>query len=218
MTSGNNKEQEQLCQEILADARKDCHIILETARQKAEALLAKSTVENESYRKTKIASASNEAATKRESVFATAKVEARLIESKQLETLFQSIYDKIKNRLQSREGFDYREMLFNLAAEAICNMTAHKYTIRLSADDHKIPGTDWQDEIRRRTGRNTIEVIIADDSSISGGGLLVENYEGGVVWDNRLLSRLQRMWPELRIQIASQTGLLDIAIETGDKT
>ena len=218
MTNGNNREQEMLCQEILADARRDCDIVLQSARQKAGDLLINAAAKNESYRKTKLAAAGNEAVTKQESVFATAKIEARLMESIQLETLFQLIYDKIKQKLQAGEGFDYREMLFNLAVEAISNMTANKYSLRLSAADHKILGDDWQEKIRWQTGRNTIEVIIEDDSRITGGGLLVENHEGGEVWDNRLLSRLQRLWPELRIQIASQTGLLDIDVETGDKT
>ncbi|MFA6568155.1 MAG: V-type ATP synthase subunit E family protein [Victivallales bacterium] len=218
MTTGNDKEQELLCQEILADARRECDKILQDASREAGALLARTGAVDESYRKTKLEAAVNEADGRRESVFATADVEARRMESEQMENLLQSIYGRIRQRLQAREGFDYREMMFNLAAEAICNMTAGKYTMRMSAADHEILGDGWQDEIRRRAGRNTFEIVIKDDSGITGGGLIVEDYEGGEVWDNRLPARLQRMWPELRIQIAGQTGLLDLDIETGDKT
>lgn len=218
MTTGNNREEELLCQEILAEARRECDMMLQDAGREAEALLARTEAANESYRKTRLEASGNEAAGRRESVLATAILEARRMESEHLESLFQSIYCIIKQRLKAREGVDYREMMFNLAAEAICNMAAGKYAMRMSAADHEIMGDGWQDEIRRRTGRATLEIIIKDDSGIAGGGLIVEDYEGGEVWDNRLPARLQRMWPELRIQIARQTGLLDLAVEKGGKT
>ena len=97
-------------------------------------------------------------------------------------------------------------------------MTSDKYTVRLSAADREVLGVDWRDEIRRRTGRNNLEIAVKDDPGIAGGGLIVEDREGVEMWDNRLTARLQRMWPELRILIAGQTGLLDLANRRGVKT
>jgi vacuolar-type H+-ATPase subunit E/Vma4 len=218
MTDGNNREQELLCQEILADAKRKCDEILQAAHKEVAALLARTDAENESYRKIKLEAAGKDAAGRRESVIDTASVEARRMESEYIESLLQSIQGKIRRRLQVREGFDCREILLNLAAEAICNMSSDKYAIRLSAADREALGIDWRDEIRRRTGRNNLEIAIKDDPGIAGGGLIVEDQEGVEVWDNRLTARLQRMWPELRILIAGQTGLLDLANRTGVKT
>ena len=35
------------------------------------------------------------------------------------------------------------------------------------------------------------------------------------IWDNRLLSRLERLWPELRRQIAIRTSLVEKSKPTG---
>jgi vacuolar-type H+-ATPase subunit E/Vma4 len=47
-----------------------------------------------------------------------------------------------------------------------------------------------------------------EDPGITDGGLVVQDAEGRRVWDNRLPQRLERMWPELRRQIAVRTALV----------
>jgi vacuolar-type H+-ATPase subunit E/Vma4 len=50
---------------------------------------------------------------------------------------------------------------------------------------------------------------------MSGGGVIVHDAAGRQVWDNRLAPRLERLWPELRRQLAAQTGLLSPGESTG---
>ena len=53
-----------------------------------------------------------------------------------------------------------------------------------------------------------MNVSVSYDPEITGGGVIVEDGEARQIWDNRFLKRLERMWPELRRQIAVQTSLV----------
>ncbi|HEU5396435.1 MAG TPA: hypothetical protein VFV81_04655, partial [Verrucomicrobiae bacterium] len=46
------------------------------------------------------------------------------------------------------------------------------------------------------------------EETVTGGGVIIESADGFQVWDNRLPSRLRRLWPELRRQIARRLGLV----------
>jgi len=54
--------------------------------------------------------------------------------------------------------------------------------------------------VSERLGRFTL----VDAPSLNDGGAIVLDADGRRVWDNRLLARLDRLWPELRRQIVVQ--------------
>jgi vacuolar-type H+-ATPase subunit E/Vma4 len=64
------------------------------------------------------------------------------------------------------------------------------------------------DEVAHRVGRPALNVSVSYDPEITGGGVIVEDGEARQIWDNRFLKRLERMWPELRRQIAVQTSFV----------
>ena len=59
------------------------------------------------------------------------------------------------------------------------------------------------------------EIAIVADAAMTDGGAIVQDAVGGQVWDNRLLARLARLWPELRRQIAVRAGLVVERAPTG---
>jgi hypothetical protein len=63
-------------------------------------------------------------------------------------------------------------------------------------------------EIAHRVGRSPLNVTISSDATLTGGEVIIQDVEGRQVWDNGLLARLERFWPELRRQIAIQTSLV----------
>ncbi len=207
MTSNPNSP-EVLSEEILADARRESDEIIRRARQEAEALLARAAAEADKARQERLNAARAEAARRSELILATVPVEAGRRRSARVEALLESVYAEVSRQLLARDGFDYRATLIDLAAEAMGRMAGQTFVLKLATADRKAAGDGLRGDVARRTGRSADAITISNENTIAGGGVIVEQTEGHQVWDNRLTARLERLWPELRRQIAMQTALI----------
>jgi vacuolar-type H+-ATPase subunit E/Vma4 len=211
--------QRALCDEILAEAHREAEQIIRSARQEAETLLAKATGQAEAARQQRLDLARAEAAHRRELLLATVPLETGRLRSAKIETLLHSIYEAVRQRVLARDGFEYRETLIALAAEAVSRMAGNAFVVKLSASDRVALGEGLADDIARRVGHSSaLSITLADEPTITQGGLLIEDSEGRQVWDNRLSARLERMWPELRRQIALGASLVSRGVSAGGGT
>lgn len=207
MAASNQNSPEILREEILAEARRESEEILRRARQDAEALLAKAAADAEQIRREHLDQARAEAARRRELILATVAVETGRLRSARIETWLQSIQEATRQKLQARDGFDYRETIIALAAEALSRMAGDTFVVKLSPADHAVLGQGLAEEIGRRAGRPLI-ITVTGEPTVKDSGPIIQDREGRQVWDNRFLSRLERLWPELRRQIAIGTSLV----------
>lgn len=205
-----------LCAEILAEARRESEEILRRAKAETENLLAAASVEAEKIRREKREQAQAEAARRKETILATVAVGAGRLRAARIEELLESIREEICHRLQTRE-FAAREVIVALAAEAIRRMTGSDFSIKISAADHAAFGEGLSGEIVRRAGRLPLNLAVSVDATVTDG-LVIQSADGHQIWDNRLASRLERLWPELRRQIAMQTSLVESTKPNGGAT
>ena len=208
MATPNHHAPEILREEILADARRESEGIIRRAQQEAETLLANAAADADKVRQERLDQARVEAARRKELILATVPVEAGRLRAARVEALLQSVCDEVRRRLLAREGLDYRETIVALAAEAVSQMAGETFAVKLSPPDRADLGAGLAEEIVRRVGRLPLSITLSNETTITGGGLLVQDSEGRQVWDNRFAPRLQRLWPELRRQIAVQTALV----------
>lgn len=208
MATTNPNSPQILREQILADARQESDQILRRAQEAAEALLAKAAAEADKLRRERLEQARADAARRSELILATVLVEAGRLRSARVETLLESVRQEASRQLLAHEGFDYREAVTALAAHAIGGMTGEAFIVKLSPAAHKAFGEGLAEEIAGRTGRSRSALTITEDSTITGGGVIVQDAEGHQVWDNRFSARLERLWPELRRQIALQAELV----------
>jgi vacuolar-type H+-ATPase subunit E/Vma4 len=201
VTTPSQQPQDALCAEILADARREGDEIVHRARQEAEALLAKAAADAAKTRQERLDAARAEAARRRELILATVAVEANRMRSSRVEKVLQSIHNEISRRLVGREGFDYRQTLITLANDALSRMSGDAFVVKLSPADRAA----FDDTLTKSLSRRA---QIVEDAAITGGGVVVETADGRQVWNNRLPARLERLWPELRRQIAVHAGLV----------
>ncbi|MEI6970732.1 MAG: V-type ATP synthase subunit E family protein [bacterium] len=201
--TADGKQQDALCEGILSDARNECELALNRARQDAGALLEKAAAEAESARREKLGQAGAESDRRRELILATVPVEATRLHTSYVEGLLQAVHaDILKGLAAVPRAPDYRETVLSLVLDALPGMTGDSFVVKLSTADRREFG-DWlAGETVRRAGRASLKVTVADDQSIAGGGAVVEDSAGRQAWDNRLEARLERMWPELRRRIA----------------
>lgn len=215
MATLNQSSQEALCAEILAEARHQGEQLVQRAQQDADALLARTATEAEKAKEQSLQLARSEATRRKALILATVPVEAVRLRAARIETLLEAIYTEARRRLAARSDFDYRKTLVMLAAEAISGMAGDAFIVKLSSADHAAFGVGLAEDIALRAGRSSVNIIISDDPTITECGVIVQDAEGRQVWDNRLLERLERLWPELRRQIAVQSSLVAEDVAAG---
>jgi len=206
MTTNQNNT-EILREEILLDARKEGEEIVLRARQDAEGFLSRAAAEADQARQELLDQARIEAARRSELILATVSVETGRLRGARVEALLDSVYKEACRRLMAGEGFDYRQTVIALASHAISQMAGATFVAKVSEEDHAILGDGLADEIAHSVGR-PVSIIISQEPGITGGGVVVEDAEARQVWDNRLAKRLERLWPELRRQIAVQANFV----------
>lgn len=200
MTTPAQNSPDVLCAEILAEARRESEEILRRAKTEAASLLADASAEAEKIQRERREQAQAEAARRNEMILATVAVETGRLRATRAEELLESIREEILRQLQER-GFNGRETIVVLAAEAIRQMPGNDFVLKISAADHAAFGDGLAVEIARRVGRSPLNLAIVTDATVTDG-VMAQTADGFQLWDNRLSARLERLWPELRRQIA----------------
>jgi len=214
MATPNQNSPDVLNEEILAEARRECDEIVRRAQSESAALLAAAKAEAEKIRREKLDAARLEATRRTELMLATIPVETGRLRSARIEALLENIHEEARHQLLT-QSFDAHETVVALAADAVRRMPGTDFVIKISAADHAAFGGKLAEEIRQRTGRSPLNVTVSADPAMACVGVVVQDAEGMRIWDNRLLPRLERLWPELRRQIAVKTSLVENNEPTG---
>ena len=215
MSSPPSNPEQVLQEEILADARRQAQGAVDRARQEAEALLTKARLEAENDRRVQSQAAQVEAKRRRDLALAAIPVVVGRRRAECIESALNQIRDEAARRLAAREGFDYRQAVIRLAAEALALMEGNRFVLEVSDADNQALGQGWLEEVRRQSGRSGLELSTASantknqvEDSTGRVGVLVRDAEGRQVVDNTLLARLERLWPALRRELAVATRLV----------
>lgn len=209
----NQDATEKLHEEILADARMEGEKIVFRAKQDAEAFLTNAAAEANRAGQERLDQARAEADRRSALILSTVAVETDRFRAARIEALLESVHEEARQRLLDREGFEYRETVIDLASHAIRRMAGTAFVVKLPDTEKPTVGNNLVDEIVRHVGQ-PVSITISYEQDTTGGGAVVEDAEAHQLWDNRLLKRLERLWPELRRQIALGAGFV---VETESK-
>lgn len=207
MATPNTNSPVVLSEEILAQAGRECDEILHRAQREAESLLAAAEAEADKIRREKLDATRVEAARRSELILATVPVEAGRMQAERREAILENIRESARRRLLE-QNFDADETIVTLATDAIHRMAGMDFVLKISAADYGVLGGKLASEIRQRIGRSNLQLAISADPAVTDRGVIVQDADGIQIWDNRLQSRLERLWPELRRQIAVHTSLV----------
>ena len=197
-----------LREEILTDAQHQSEAIVQRARQEVETMLAKTQQEAKEIQRQILSEARAEGERRAGLVLATVPVEAGRLRSDAVERLLESILQEARQRLCSQAGFDSRKAIVSLAIEAVRQMAGERFVVGVSVQDDTALGKGLAEEIACGAGRAPSDVSITGDPTIKGGGVVVRDPAGRQIWDNQFGTRLDRLWPELRREVATQTGIM----------
>lgn len=208
MSSAQANPEKVLQEEILADARRQAQDARERAKKEAEAIIAKARLEAENDRRVQSQAAQAEAKRRRELTLATIPVVVGRRRAECVESALNQVRQEAARRLAAREGFDCRQAVVRLAAEALARMEGNRFVLEVSDADSRALGQGWLDEVRRQAGRNGLELSTAPAEKKDQPGVLIRDAEGRQIWDNTLPARLVRLWPALRSELAVAVRLV----------
>jgi len=203
-----------LTDEILADAGRQAERIITRAKREARQITDKAQAQADADREERLAATRDEAERQRQLTLATVPIEVARMRADKVEAALQSVYDEARRRLLAREGFDYRETVAALAADAVGRLEGDAFVLELAEADREALGADLAEAVRRRAGRDGLGISVAPEPAYLSGGVIVRDAEGRQVWDNSLEARLKRFWPALRLQIATHVAPEDAAAES----
>jgi vacuolar-type H+-ATPase subunit E/Vma4 len=208
VTATGARSEEVLREEILSGARRQAEERLSRAKADAEVLLQKSRADAEKERGEKLVAAKTAATMAADQTLGRLPVDIGRMKSARIESLLSSVRDEVARRLQAREGFDYREALVSLAVKAIGRMVGTRFVVSASEADRKVLDNVWKEDVKRRAGREGLQLEVAPEPARISGGLIVRDAEGRQLSDESFEARLDRLWPAARRQIAVQSGLI----------
>ncbi len=208
MTEEGGDPQQVLTEEILADARRQAERLRRRAERDAKHTVEEAEREAKADRSERIEKARAEADRRRRLTLASVSVEKGRLRAARIEEALDGVREAARERLLAREGYDYREMLARLAAEPVRHMEGQAFVLELAEADRDAFGPDLAAAVRRRAGRDGLQVTLADEPAPIAGGVIVRDAEGRQRWDNSLAARLERLWPALRRRVAEETGLI----------
>ena len=207
MTAANPDPQNVLRMEIIADAKRHADRALSHAQRQSEELRNKGRAQVEQETRDRLEAARRQADSRRELILAGVAIEAARRRSARIESTLGGVLDEARQRLLAHQGFDYREALARLAAEAVSRMAGTNFVLQLSGADRAALGDGLAEGVRRRVGCEGLQVTVAAEAAKIDGGVIVRDAEGRQVWDNSLRARLDRFWPILRREIGVRTSL-----------
>jgi len=205
MATATDNGSDVLCAEILAEARRQSDAMLRSAAEQAAKIQSDAAAEAEAILRQRRDLAQVEAKRKRELILATVAAEAVRMRAARIEAIMESLRQEILRTLRLRE-FDIRETIVWLAVEAIQGMAGNEFLLKIAAADQSAFGEGLTDEIAKQLGRPSLRLSVSADMAVVDG-VIVKSADRRQIWDNQLDSRLERLWPQLRSQIAVGTGL-----------
>jgi vacuolar-type H+-ATPase subunit E/Vma4 len=199
---------ELLRHEIIEEARRESEEILGRARETAARLTTKAEQEAAKARTEKLDGARAEAKRRQEAILATISVETNRMRLARIEQWLEDVHDRAGERLTTRDGVPEREALAELAAQALHSMTGDQFVMRLPPGDLPRLGDAFLEEVQRH-GAPAVKLRFEAATGMKKGSCLLLDDEGRQMWDIGLKPRLERLWPELRRQIAAQLGFVE---------
>jgi len=208
MATNSDDSARVLCEEILAQARRQSEEILERVRRDAEVLLTGAAAEANKVGQDERDRAGAEAARRREMILAGVSVEAGRMHAERVEVLLESVREEALRRLKAREGLEYEEAVVILAAGAMGRMEGESFVVKVPEADRAVLGNGLAGRIAERAALPATAVTVSFVPDFEDGGVVVEDAGAHRIWDNRFIKRLERMWPELRRKIAVKASFI----------
>jgi len=192
-----------LDREILADAKAQAQRNIKKAEREADAVIKRAKKDANNRTDEILTAAKKRAAGKAAVIEASIEVEAKRVDLAAREDVIQSILEDALRNAQEKSGFDYKETIIGLGAEAVAKMSGDSFTITLNGEDADSIGEQVvkavAGRIRAQSGRD-VRLVLAGPAQI-GAGIIVETADRRERVNSTFDKRLERFRDRLRIEV-----------------
>ena len=185
--------------EVLEDVRKEAEaLILEALAESKETLSAAKKEADETYNSAMIqASAKAEVEKRKIESLTEVEIRNRLLKTK--ETIVDAAFERATSKLNDfAKTEEYHRYLLRFIQEAAKKVGSKKLIVHTNSADK-----DWlqQGNLKNLSKELHIDLQLADEPENCIGGCKIETLNGKISYDNTLENRLQKLKPELRIEV-----------------
>lgn len=203
-----DSQEQSLEQEIRDDARKRAERLERRAERQADQAVQEARQEAQRIRERILREARDEIAHMEE--VHGSRVQQEI--GRRRRQAFEDILEHVRRCAHQRmlelaegAGEDYRDLLVRLACAAVEAMEGREFQLKLDTRDRERWGQQLPERVRRsvkeQLGRE-VAVEVADDTFNGCAGLEVRGGRMHQVADQTLEARLQRLWSDLRVDLA----------------
>ncbi len=197
-----------LVEQILEDARGQAERTKKKARRRAEKAVEQAREDAEEERQSILDEAESRAEADEQKLKAGIAQDRRFLQQKALQELLEHVRERCMERLaELRNEEGYRDILLNLAAEAAAQMQGEQFVLVLSPEDREELGEELADALRRKVDDELdrdVEVELSEETVDACGGLKLMRGNGKEICDETFEGRMERLWPELRHEVADR--------------
>lgn len=198
------RDGEKLLEGIAEEARREAEKIREEAERQAEEIVRGA----ERRAKQSIAEAESRAEEQTETIRSRSRqrieAERRRLRLEAEERLFSKAYDMLKSRLEKmKTSEEYPEILRQLIVEGALGLGVAEAKVNASTDERSLLGDALLAQAEKELEALGMEVSLSlsDKSPLDGQGVVVEDTDGRLSFNNRMDARMKRYATEIRRMI-----------------
>ncbi len=189
-----------IANEVLVDVQKEAEEIILKAEKNAKEILKAAKNDSDKIYATAMAEVVARAAFEKRKIDSKADVDVRNQLLKVKEALMQSAFEKAQLRLNEIINEDaYKALLSRLIEEAAKKIGSKKLIVKVNSKDKVWLKQFNMDFLSKRL---RADLILAEETTTSIGGCIVQTVDGKIVYDNTFENRIQQLEPAVRPEIA----------------
>ena len=202
------KEPTKLEERILEDGRKKAEPVKRRAQRKADKIVQEAKEEAEERREQMRSEAEEEAELEMQRTLARAELEAENVRRQAREAVLQEARRIAREKLQQLAGSeDHLDSIALLAIQSLQAMRGEQFEVVLPEQEKEKRGEEILDAVTERADEEldrSVNIRLADETLSGTGGLLLRRSDGVEICDQTFDARLQRLWPQIRTEIADE--------------
>lgn len=195
-----------LSEQILEDARQQAEPIKKRARKEADEIVEKAQEEAEERKEDIFQQARERAKNEVQRLKARLDLEKANIERNAREDILDEIRDRVLQTLEDlRSNGDYEKALVELSCAAISRMTGRRFEVVMRDADREKLGDKIREAVRERAANELgrqVTINLADETISVVGGVVIQREDGSQICEQTFENRLDRLWPQLRQEVA----------------
>jgi len=204
----NQENADLICAKINQDADEEVRAILEKAGKDAEKVLAQARKSAEEKRRAILKDLEQEIQKSREKILSSLNLEKKRLLLGEKDKFVQSVLSEVRKKAQDlRKDSGYPEFLENAIIEGIEVIEENKAEIYYSYLDEHLFNEGFINKIEKACSRvlKTDCRVKFNKADFNDLGVIVNSTDGRMMYDNRILARLERAKEEIYMELLKES-------------